>query len=258
MYLPFLIDDPTRASAWRASTFIRHCAYSVLTVGQHIEVSEVDRRGLRITETPLVLIKSRNDLASALTALTLSITRTRAAIHDAPEVSQWRMFALCSVLQVLKEDEASFPSRQRVDRVFLHYLGQHTWGQVHLAAQTEACLYSLRILRQILEVALASPQLWAHGSADTQPFKCACEILLQHLQSLPALARLHTTPGGRLPLGIVESSVASELARFFPVKQKAEQEAGLSENKRKKKRRNESQAVPVKLDKSNMFSILGD
>lgn len=261
MYLSFLIDDPTRASAWRPSTSIRNMAYSILFLGQTVKISEVDRRGLRITETPIVLITSQSELEPVLKQFIDSYTRIESAIGQASDVSRWRAFALFMALALFRDDDTSFPSKQKIERVFLGKQGQHTWSQVHLAAQVEALLYSIRILRQVLETVLADRQSSPRQISDASNEGNTYEALLECLKSLPALSELLTTPGGLLPIGIPEEQLASEMQVFYPTPEDTPAaDDDLVETKQRKKRKKTTtmQPAPKTLDKGNMFSVLGE
>ncbi|KAH0255753.1 hypothetical protein KCU84_g23099, partial [Aureobasidium melanogenum] len=57
MYLPFIIDDPTRTSAWRSGVSIRAQAYSLLRVlnSSVTQVTEFERKGTRVAGTVVEL-----------------------------------------------------------------------------------------------------------------------------------------------------------------------------------------------------------
>jgi len=254
MYLPFLIDDPTRASAWRESTYIRSVAYSTLFLNRAVQLTEVDRRGLRIAEISVTLLTPL-ELESTMQELNSSIHRMREVLGQVSEVSYWRTFALLSVLRVLKDEVKAFPSKERVDRVFFGKLGQQTWSQVHLAAQVEAYLYSLRLLAQVLMVTL-TPGL--APVIERAQIPATLGMLLKSLETLPMLAQLLTTPGGRLPLTVDEEMLAMEFSSFFPAKQKPERDGMVGEGGRARKKRKKPQSSSKQFDRGNMFSILGD
>jgi len=155
MYLPFLLDYPLRTSAWEASKPLRRLAYAVLQSlrGSSIpSVSEMRRlqsvsSGLQVSVPSLVEVDE----------LGTSLVEVLSSIEDGisnPDIL-WVSLAIYQDILMTMERGKGYP-------VSLEVLGQATkgkldmcsWESVHFLAQTQATYYSLRMLRQILDVSV--------------------------------------------------------------------------------------------------------
>jgi len=168
-FLPFLFDDPTRASAWRTSGHIRRLAYSILALhGPPFTLSECDRRGERMVGVDVSLLSNQDVLAESR-ALLSSITdvlptsrnhnrntlsENEGIVDATPTPSAWHLYLLTSVLRCIATSSTAPPSRQRILHFTTSSASAYAWPHVHLSAQCEGTFYSLRVLGQILEVAL--------------------------------------------------------------------------------------------------------
>ncbi len=181
MYLPFLVEDPSRDSAWSHGRSIRHLAYALLqhymfpfpstptTTGKlrrRPRIKEYQRRGARIAGLDIDIdpdIPSHrldNEIEELLQSFKEHLlthnakTKTATTTPSSPASSSniWRCFAvsLLSSQRILNNKPA--PPNTWVNR-YLHPKGvvytPASWDDVHNQASVEAVLYSLRILKQI-------------------------------------------------------------------------------------------------------------
>ncbi|KAK4126280.1 hypothetical protein N657DRAFT_679239 [Parathielavia appendiculata] len=152
MYLPFLLDCPSRTSAWEASKPVRELAYAALQSirGSNIPfVSEMRRlqsvsSGLKVDIPPISEI---DELSATLLAL---LSRIEADLSR-PE--------LIWIVLAIYQDITMAIKRGRGYALSLEVLGQDakgrldpcSWDGLHFLAQIQATYYSLRMLRQILD-----------------------------------------------------------------------------------------------------------
>ena len=150
MYLPVLIEDPGRSSAWANSREIRLLAYSCLRAFHHSakrtkSIFEFSRRGDRVAGLSLDLF-GHNKARTLAIAYGESLEQHMHLARMLAPHSRWRLYAMCQILapQDWGKDHYSVLTGDPA-------INCHTWRHVQMNAQVEAELYSLRILRQILQ-----------------------------------------------------------------------------------------------------------
>ena len=138
VYLPVLLSDPSRVSAWQASQFIRKILYTLLianlwpTTAPPQAVCEHDPKR---ASHPCIVDLSTNFHEDAQDLLRSLSTHTTV-----------KNFALYT----------SISSLERPPTVSEMYSKTtiYTWQHIHLVAQMHGILYSLRLLKQCLELIL--------------------------------------------------------------------------------------------------------
>ncbi|EMC92863.1 hypothetical protein BAUCODRAFT_52795, partial [Baudoinia panamericana UAMH 10762] len=146
MSLPFLLDDPLRATAWNIGTQVRQYAYEMLfsALGYpRVEVSEYRRSRTSIVKVPMTEWK---DIPGTAPPLSLD-PRSLTDVETLPVVDRWRMHVAEIMLRDMRVEGMSRPSLDAL-RVVLQ--GQQTsqWPVIHLSACYQAAYYSWRILAQ--------------------------------------------------------------------------------------------------------------
>ena len=155
MYLPFLIDDPSRASAWALGMSNRVLAYSCINhmlsePDQYRKIFEFGRKGYRIVPQDINMLSLH---ACTLQAenLTAQLDYVQDIILREPSSGIWRMLGVLSVYKWYIESDKNAPSSKAISGLTENTPSEtSTWEEIHLFAQLEAYLYSLRILKQIL------------------------------------------------------------------------------------------------------------
>lgn len=155
MFLPFLTDDPSRSSAWDVSQGLRYFTYSCLlfknsdTVLE--QVLEFVRRGARIVRDDVSLLSCEETIHYAK-LLAQKLENFKSFLAKFPKQAIWRPYALCEVLSWYVDSEKKLPSKDILITVFsgTPKNGQLSWNEVHISAQLQAVLYTLRMLHQIL------------------------------------------------------------------------------------------------------------
>ncbi|TQB74490.1 hypothetical protein MPDQ_004792 [Monascus purpureus] len=158
MYLPILNDDPARRCAWVAGRGYRTLGYSILNMSRQVTrrssfVHEYVRRGQRIVVDRITLV-SEGQITIEMRALSQRLALVQAMIGDCPSPGCWTMFALSEIYN-LEPNRARLPKPEQLTRFLrLGYMGKKLdWADIHLLAQSQAVLYSLRILKQLIGVA---------------------------------------------------------------------------------------------------------
>jgi len=152
-YLPVMIEDPTRTSAFAASISQRLFAYSCCTFPSKMQgqkVLEYGRKGQRILPTSIDLLSDMGILKHAR-SLRIRLQKFMTIFSDLPKALIWRIYALAEVYHWYLDTARTPPSRDAMITALTGKMGGRiTWDDIHLCAQIEATLYSLRITQQIL------------------------------------------------------------------------------------------------------------
>lgn len=157
-YLPILIENHNRRCAWVNGSDIRILAYSLLNLSmpekqRRSMVLEHVRRGHRIYPTRIQFL-SRDEVEPIAEALLQRLKLTLS--HNNPTcLGSWRLIALLDIYSGLAED--SIPSRGYLRKFFESGYTEEKlqWDDIYLHAQIQSFLYSLRMLKQLVSVALS-------------------------------------------------------------------------------------------------------
>ncbi len=189
MYLPYLIDDPSRSSAWLVSTKQRSFAYSIpshVHDGQQPKrprtiIAECHRRGSRIIAQQIT-IPTPEDFRLQSSVLLAKIQDLVETLADYPEHVIWRAYALEDVYRWYLNNGKPPPSRESMTRLMSGLsTPSSTWEDIHLSAQVQAVLYTLRMTQQILRYAICTMEI-----GPSKPLKKLASIL----NALPPIAQL--------------------------------------------------------------------
>ncbi|KAK7517290.1 XPG domain containing-domain-containing protein [Phyllosticta citriasiana] len=193
IYLPFLIEDSARASAWRISAPLRQLCYALLArfLPPSSQIVEFTRRGARVVGDAVDLANGTPDeLAQGDGAWRSSVLTLKESIGDEGAFAAcpalfWKLFAvdyLCNELAAAGEHQ-QLPTRAEVLRLLRGpgrsessgVVGSEaivvSWDATHRASQYQGVLYSLRMIRQVFEVSLAATA--AHGQSAKQALSAA-------------------------------------------------------------------------------------
>ncbi|GIZ37494.1 hypothetical protein CKM354_000093900 [Cercospora kikuchii] len=207
-YLPFVMDDPTRATAWGVGLDIRLLGYSILLQSQQdTNVQEYRRSGARMSAT-LLDVLTGDELAPATSRLATGVSSTleeTAIEHRLGRDDAWRYLILQHVVFHFRSEGVPMPTADDAVHIVLNR-EPRKWQVLHLAAQYQAAYYSFRMLQQLL--------------ADVETSDGAQATLRRHLQSLPRIAvffndgegsdRRHEQQVWREALRLLFSSVVEE------------------------------------------------
>lgn len=247
MFLPFLLEDPTRTSAWRVGAGLRRTAYEVLiaSVGTpRAVIAEFKRAGERVSAAKLQAW-DHEGLPDRLRVWRGKIRRYHES-ESSPErwdiieeTERWRSLVLRLLLDDFVQEGWALPSLEDLIAVVMGKSCRE-WRLVHLAAQYQACFYSLRILLQILQHTSDSLQ----GGSEHKEFEESMRELLEPLEGLPRIAKFfepdHDVQGtsNERWLPVVEASLKAVDPEWAPP---ADVEG---KGKKRKKRKRGMEGVP--------------
>ena len=152
VYLPFLIEDPQRVSAWAASSELRRLAYSfLLNSGSCTRVvREYSRKGLCIA-SPIVNVFESFQCETEANKFKELVDYLRSRLPTVTGSAFWRVFAVALVLSWYSITQRRLPSHDTVMRVLVWMeSGSTSWEVIHLSAQYQGAIYSIRLMKQIL------------------------------------------------------------------------------------------------------------
>ncbi|OQD80516.1 hypothetical protein PENANT_c035G06886 [Penicillium antarcticum] len=156
VYLGVLSEDHARQCAWRHGRDYRALGYSFFNLSRAADnrysiVREYVRRGGRIVADEVALSEE------PYVKLELGLLRSRLESardtfgHSLATERFWVLFALSEIYR----DASTTPTGKQVEKFLAKgYMGQRTdWADVQLLGQIQATLYSLRVLKQLLDIA---------------------------------------------------------------------------------------------------------
>ncbi|GAP91966.1 putative DNA replication initiation factor cdc45 [Rosellinia necatrix] len=165
MFLPVMIEDRSRKSAWTMSTAVRQLAYSViqnLTADRSPTIIEY-----RLLESSDSMMGGRKiDVPDPEETLELcrvildTVKKLAKHIHDSNV--QWLALAIYQdvLLSASTERSPLFVSLLNDGKIASDSGEEHSWDIIHASALAHASLYSLRMVKQALDVAaLLNPPL---------------------------------------------------------------------------------------------------
>jgi hypothetical protein len=183
VYLPFLIEDPARASAWKVAVAWRTLAYALLMHGidhrgEGRRLLEYGRRGDRIVPAE-VGVPGWEVCLGCAERFAQQLEAARQRLTCLPAMGFWRMFAMVVVYRWHIDIEQPFPPAQAVWNALFGVQGRPwNWMEVYISAQLDAVLYSLRILKQALAYLAKKPACTLEPHIAT---------LAMELESLPPI-----------------------------------------------------------------------
>jgi XPG domain containing len=230
MYLPLLLEDPSRDSAWSYGQSIRNLAYTLLprfipppptASGQRrrLRIKEYQRRGPRIVGLTIEMHpdtassdQGNTQIESLLSSLPSPhrrpISKTvvfdslpAVALPPAPHI--WKSLAISRISEQRILAGKAAPDHEWAERYLTPQRVPYaptSWDDVHNQASVEAVLYSLRMLKQIARLCLDCRPYSALGGEGLRG-------LLEALESLPTLEELMRA--GDVEMGTVRQDMDS-------------------------------------------------
>ncbi|KAI1461819.1 XPG domain containing-domain-containing protein [Annulohypoxylon moriforme] len=258
IFLPILLENRNNVSAWGQSTNIRELAYSFLQGLAHqrsewvIEYRTLDSsatysgRRIRIPDLDKAVAESTR-LVVLLEKLTESFSSTD---------MQWLAFAVYWDIRRFVSEKQRLLSTTCVKEATRQPKGpeNYSWDIIHFTAQFQAHFYSLRILKQILDVVVAMDQ----------DLPAPAQQLHNRLASLPLIAEWPTVErmhGLLLEFdklgGLAITTAITGIPTQLMVQLRGE------EKKKRRKDERERQSLKKKIDikkfrSANLFAILSE
>ena len=193
MHLPILIEDPTRMSAFTSSTSLRQFVYSIAVSPQGFkgqQITEYQRKGSNVLPNTLAVLSGRVIITYANQLYeSLQRVKTEFSCFSLSNAFIYRIHALYELYTWHLDTAHTPPTRDAMSSILIGKTqGAISWDIIHLTAQIEGGLYSLRMLKQTLDFCL--PLLDDMARAHEPGLLETLDKLKIDLANLPGLAEL--------------------------------------------------------------------
>ncbi|ETI22249.1 hypothetical protein G647_06322 [Cladophialophora carrionii CBS 160.54] len=221
LYLTPIFEDPQRDSSWLYGADIRQLGYTLLLSSTRSRnetprqpaapVTEYARKGQRIASATVTGLKPADTIPrmaelEALLAIYVPPSSPGTAVSDTTALPAWYALAICLVHQEKVRLGKSFITLAQVVRLFglpqtpafpFKTPPRISWEDVHLLANTQAVLYSLRMLYQItryimnqLQDPSESAAMASSDSGNVEELSTGIATLHSTLSNMPPIADL--------------------------------------------------------------------
>lgn len=152
MFLPALLEDPTKSAAWRVGIMFRNAAETILMLpfdNHESIVLEYKRSGQKIVPRQIhraTIDDLRDNMAASLRYLGIALL-----VADKLVVrSRWRFLLMQLTLSDVYQENKNLPRESDIICI-VNGKPSSEWSTTHLFAQYQAEYYSLRMLRDVLK-----------------------------------------------------------------------------------------------------------
>jgi hypothetical protein len=162
LFLPILLESPSRGSAWEQSTPIRQLAYTIArwivpgsasTIQEYRRVNTTVQKGRQVLMLPERAAKAR---AQDLVTL-MSMAK---AGSEGGAAQAWHTLCLTLDIRYCREEGKHSHTLQTLEESLqTPTFKRITWDIVHFVAHLQAAYYSFRLLKQILSIAQTKTML---------------------------------------------------------------------------------------------------
>ncbi|KAK0335562.1 hypothetical protein LTR91_007244 [Friedmanniomyces endolithicus] len=186
IFLPFLVDDSSKASAWRIGSFVRDVAYKILldAGGCQNAVVEHKRAGNGISTRKATSVGDPK-LQSELLRLSTFFTIGSSWELPCTAVERWRFAIIKLVVGDFMREEIWLPSPEELILALRGYECTY-WTHVQLSAYFQSMYYSIRMLLQVMRYVDRTTGFDKNDRLPKakKPFK----LLLETLDGMPCMA----------------------------------------------------------------------
>ncbi|KAF3061020.1 hypothetical protein GL218_03456 [Daldinia childiae] len=161
IFLPIMVENHDKRSAWTSSTNTRQIGYSILQSLTRQRYSKIIEYRTLDPSTSLtgrqIEIPSLEETVDNCTQLLTVLDKLAEAL---PSSLQWLAFAVYQDIEWSTSEQRSSLTAELVSKIMsgFKFLEEYSWDLIHFTAQVQACLYSLRITKQILDVVVFMSQ----------------------------------------------------------------------------------------------------
>ncbi|KAI1267040.1 hypothetical protein F5Y18DRAFT_381314 [Xylariaceae sp. FL1019] len=213
MFLPVMVENRYRKSAWTMSMEVRRIAYGISqTFARHVSPSIIEYRmidDIRTKAGRQIDIPSLRETLGQCELLVKTVNQLAQALPD--KSLQWLAFAIYQdIVFAVSEDKPSLCA-SLCAVVGTGQSDECSWDLIHFTAQVQASLYSLRMIKQTIDVA-------AHLTQDLrQPVRDLRDLLstLPDITEWPTVNNMSETLAEAQRSGILD--VVTELLDVTPI-----------------------------------------
>ncbi|KAI1749473.1 hypothetical protein F4782DRAFT_304409 [Xylaria castorea] len=156
MFLPIMIENRSKKSAWTMSTAVRQLAYGAMqTLAAHESPVVIEYRVLEASNSLMGRQIDVLGLEETLEQCSLLAETLDQLIGRIPSADmQWLAFAIYQDVMWSSSEQRSPLSALLINKGkdAFNDEDKHSWDMIHFAAQVQASLYSLRMARQVMDV----------------------------------------------------------------------------------------------------------
>lgn len=258
IFLPFLIDSPSRTNAWEMSTSVRQLAYgcinSILPAEERRASVFEHKRQANTSHGREWEIPEASDILAASTEVLKFLDESRTQLEGTSVSDSWTSIALIQDAEWSESiDKVSLGKKVLAGLRILdpddtsRKTSEWDWDKIHVMAQIQASYYSFRILKQMITFLIL---IGGRGSVPGPLLQ-----LNDRLQDLPILndldgfEKLDTTLATmkKLTLGGLGQEEESSIAT----------PAETSKQKKKRKRDQSATSGTANKNPTNPFDVLG-
>ena len=267
IYFPILHEDPSRDASWSYGAQLRQLGYLIFAHACHVvsnEVAEYYRKGPRIAASSVQILSTTSTTSAAgslLNTLGLNVGGRSSNSPASTHTMSWWYLAL-SILIEDKVARGKFIDRKSIWTLFgrgKQPSESSSWECIHLHANLQAVLYSLRMLKQILSYVQRNQPSVIDGSSDILRLITRLEgmpdieALFLDLRQLRVLVTKLGAEEVSAILKTVEGMAESEGAE----RRREKQEEGVTKTQKRGKVKL-SQGSSEKQSSRNVFDILAE
>jgi hypothetical protein len=243
VYLPLLVEDPNQASAWNMAQDLRTLVYS-LVAPTTSKVQEYRRKAQGIFPQEIIPYSAVDvELTAKELQERIGAVLKWAESKDISPPLIWSLFALSLVVAELNTP----PPLPLISRV-LNGEFDNTWAFVQLSARIQAALCSLRMLKQVTAIWLAT-----HPQAQSSLRESLSNLQIA-MSGFPSISDMFTVPGQERRLLADHEQLKSLVEEIFSsagVEVAVEQVS----NKKKKRQAREAERKKRKLEQRQQVKL---
>ncbi|KAH8681273.1 XPG domain containing-domain-containing protein [Xylariales sp. PMI_506] len=188
MYLPVLVESYEKKSSWTMSETVRELAYGLaIHSGPHCYDRIIEYRTVQNTSGGRQLLVPHSIKVDGWCE---QLVETLAQIENGLQIPslKWLAFAVYQDVQWSRSEQRSPLSVEIINHAVSRKgdIDEYSWDLIHFTSQIQAAFYSLRILKQVLDVAAALS--WAKLPEYRRRLRSS-------LDELPSLANYPTVEG---------------------------------------------------------------
>ncbi|TGO55681.1 hypothetical protein BCON_0088g00120 [Botryotinia convoluta] len=258
IFLPFLIDSPSRTNAWEMSTSIRQLAYGCINLLLPVKERRTsvfeNKRQANASRGREWEIPGASDIPEACTEVLNFLRETRPKAKGQSIADHWTSISFTQDAQWSESIDKVSLGRKVLAGLQISDPGDNIrktsewdWDMIHVIAQIQGSHYSFRILKQMITF------LTLIGGRNSVPLPLL--QLYDTLQDLSCLSDLNGFEKMDSILRAMKETILVDLSQTIGRSTATSAEA--SKQKKKRKRDNSNRTGTAKKKSTNPFDVLG-
>ncbi|KAK6603861.1 hypothetical protein ACHAO1_007019 [Botrytis cinerea] len=258
VFLPFLIDSPSRTNAWEMSTSIRQLAYGCINLLLPVEERTTsvfeNKRQANASRGREWEIPSASDISEACIEVINFLHETRSKHKGQSVADHWTSISFAQDAEWSESiDKVSLGKKVLAGLQIsdpddtIRKTSDWDWDMIHVMAQIQGSHYSFRILKQMITF------LTLIGGRNSVPLPLL--QLNDMLQNLPCLSDLNGFEKMDSILRTMKETILGDSSQKIGISTATSAE--VSKQKKKRKRDNSNKTGTANKKPTNPFDVLG-